>query len=166
MLEAMSAPIAPAPAALALSLAVVAGCEAEAVRGRVEVVVAPPGGEVPPWVHEQVQAAAGRDVIVYVGATWCEPCRHFHDAVTGGRLDVLFPRLTLLEFDLDRDEDRLTRAGYLSQMIPLFARPAPDGTASGGWIEGSIKGEGAVVELTPRLHALLRAPLRAPRRAP
>lgn len=158
MLERMSH----ARVALLAGLAI-AGCAAEAAPGKVEIVVAPPGVEVPPWVHAQVRAAAGRDVLVYVGATWCEPCRHFHDAVTGGRLDVLFPRLTLLEFDLDRDEDRLTRAGYLSEMIPLFARPAPDGTASGRQIEGSVKGEGAVVELTPRLHALVRARPRPPR---
>jgi hypothetical protein len=153
--------------ASALVLAALAGgCQpGGGTAGKVEVIAAPPDGEVAPWVAERVHAAhaRGRDVLVYVGASWCEPCQHFHHAVDDGRLDVLFGTLTLLEFHQDRDDDRLTRAGYVSRMIPLFAQPGPDGTASGRQIEGSIHGEGAVVELTPRLHALLRG--RRPARA-
>lgn len=97
----------------------------------------------------------GREVLVYVGATWCEPCQRFHEAAARGELDAAFPRLTLVEFDLDRDGDRLRTSGYASQYIPLFALPGADGRGTGKQIEGSIKGNGAVAEITPRLRALL-----------
>jgi hypothetical protein len=58
-------------------------------------------------------------------------------------------------YDLDKDRARLEAAGYKSEMIPLFAVPKKDGTASGLQMEGSIKGEGAVDEIRPRLDAML-----------
>jgi thiol-disulfide isomerase/thioredoxin len=100
--------------------------------------------------------ADGRRLLVYVGATWCEPCRRFHEAATAGKLDAQFGTLRLVEFDLDRDRDRLSAAGYQSSYIPLFAAPLDDGRASGRQIQGSVKGDGAVDEIAPRLHALLR----------
>jgi thiol-disulfide isomerase/thioredoxin len=97
-----------------------------------------------------------RKILVYVGATWCEPCRRFHRAVEEGKLDADFPSLRLIEFDLDRDQARLVAAGYASRLIPLFALPNADGRASGRQMEGSIKGDGAVNEIVPRLAGLLR----------
>jgi hypothetical protein len=101
------------------------------------------------------EKAEGRSLIVYVGATWCEPCQRFHHAVEHGELDAAFPALTVLAFDADRDSEALATAGYVSRLIPLFALPAPDGRASGQKIEGSVKGEEAVSEITPRLRALI-----------
>ncbi len=94
--------------------------------------------------------------MVYVGAKWCEPCQSFHKAAAKGELDGEFPDLTLLEFDLDEDRDRLATAGYVSQYIPLFAMPASDGRASEKKFEGSVKGDGAVANIAPRLRSLLR----------
>ena len=99
--------------------------------------------------------ADGRELLVYVGATWCEPCRHFHEAASRGDLDKVFPNLTLIEFDLDKDRDRLRAAGYAMSMIPFFSVPKPDGTASDRNMEGSVKGERAVADMAPRLRALL-----------
>ncbi len=96
-----------------------------------------------------------RDLVVYVGATWCEPCQRFHAAVARGELDDALAGLTLIELDFDRDGDRLAKAGYVSQYLPLFAIPGPDGRSSGRHLEGSIKGEGAVAEIAPRLKRLL-----------
>jgi thiol-disulfide isomerase/thioredoxin len=94
-------------------------------------------------------------LVVYVGASWCEPCQRFHRAAEAGALDGALPRLILIEFDLDRDHDRLVAAGYDSKYIPLFALASADGTASSHRIEGAIKGEGAVDFILPRLQALL-----------
>ena len=123
----------------------------------VDTVTAPAEGEVQEIVRGELTKAKGegRALLVYVGASWCEPCQRFHDAAKAGQLDAVFPGLRLLEFDLDRDADRLRRAGYVSKMIPLFAAPREDGTASGRQIEGSIKGSGAVDQISPRLRALL-----------
>jgi hypothetical protein len=125
---------------------------------RVEWVHAPPAGEVAQIVAAEQARAQGdrRQLLVYVGATWCEPCQRFHQAADAGKLDGAFGRLRLLEFDSDRDGERLTRAGYVSQMIPLFAAPGPGGRASGRQISGSIKGDGAVTEIVPRLASLLK----------
>lgn len=96
-----------------------------------------------------------RQLVVYVGATWCEPCTRFHDAALAGELDAGLGGVRLLEFDQDTWSDALLAAGYTSDLIPLFAVPNPDGTASGKQIEGAIKGKDAVAQITPRLKALL-----------
>ena len=122
-------------------------------------VLAPEGGDVATLVVDERRRAqaAGRDLLVYVGASWCEPCTYFHAAAEDGSLDEVFPTLRLLEFDLDRDRDRLAAAGYESKLIPLFVVPDADGRAGPRRTEGGIKGPNAVQNLTPRLQALLQA---------
>ena len=124
---------------------------------RIEFVEPPPSGDVAAFVTAELERARrdGHSVLVYVGASWCEPCKRFHHAVETGQLDGRLPNLRLLDFDRDRDGDRLAAAGYTSHYIPLFARPRPDGRSSQEQIEGSVKGDGAVAEITPRLKALL-----------
>jgi hypothetical protein len=96
------------------------------------------------------------NVLVYVGATWCEPCQRFHTAALAGEFDEILPRAHIVEFDLDADKDALAAAGYSSKLIPLFCVPKVDGTASDRKIEGSIKGTDAVGQnLIPRLRAFL-----------
>lgn len=114
-------------------------------------------GEVPPIVVEALAQTARerRTLLVYAGATWCEPCQRFHQAALHGELDADFPSLTVLEFDIDRDRERLAQAGYTAKYIPLFVLPQTDGTASHQMSSGGIKGEGAVADLVPRLKQLL-----------
>jgi thiol-disulfide isomerase/thioredoxin len=115
-------------------------------------------GAIEPWVQEQVELAdaAHLRVLVYVGASWCEPCQRFHKAVAAGELNGALNGLRFLEFDQDRDANALKVAGYLYQFIPVLALPDPDGRNHGRMITGSIKGPNAVQEnLVPRLQALL-----------
>jgi thiol-disulfide isomerase/thioredoxin len=114
-------------------------------------------GDVPTLVKNELASASqnGRSVVVYVGATWCEPCQRFHEAAERGELDAELPPMTFLEFDADVDTGRLRQAGYSSSYIPLFAVPGSDGRASGRAIEGGIKGAGAAREIAPRLKKLL-----------
>lgn len=124
--------------------------------GRVEVVPAPATGELAEYVAQEI-ARGSRDrvpVVVYVGATWCEPCRDFHAAADAGALDATLGPMRFLEFDLDRDGDRLTAAGYRSELVPLFARPLADGRASGTQTDGVRKGGNYVEQLAPRIKAL------------
>lgn len=127
--------------------------------GKVQLIEGPHAGDLAAAVAAQAaqSARAQRALLVYVGATWCEPCRRFHDAAEKGQLDAAFPRLDLLTFDTDVDAERLELAGYRSHLIPLFAVPAADGRASGRQIEGSVKGDDAVPNITPRLQGLLTA---------
>lgn len=141
-----------------LLLALATACGGERTQPRLELVEAPDVQDVAVYVRGALANAehAHKRLLVYVGASWCEPCRHFHDAAVAGQLDQALGNLRVLAFDADRDKEALQRAGYVSNLIPLFAVPRPDGTSSGKQIEGSIKGTGAVAEITPRLQALLQ----------
>jgi thiol-disulfide isomerase/thioredoxin len=124
-----------------------------------EILGAPAEGELAPMVQREDARARGegRRLVVYVGATWCEPCERFKKALAGGALDVELAGLRLLELDADRDQARLESAGCGSSYLPLFALPEADGRCSARErLEGSIKGEGAVAEITPRLRRLVR----------
>jgi hypothetical protein len=131
--------------------------EPQKAAGKVELVAVAAGQDAVATIQREAARAErdGKKLVVYVGAAWCEPCVRFHDAARAGQLDRTFPELRLLEFDRDRDEAELGRAGCLSRLIPLFARPSPDGRCTERRMEGSIKGEGAVAEITPRLRGLL-----------
>ena len=152
-----SAPPAPKPAATPSGNPAAPTGPLILARG-VRIVHAGPGADAAQVVRDERERARndGRDLVVYVGAKWCEPCQHFHKAAAKGDLDGEFPDLTLLEFDLDEDRDRLATAGYVSQFIPLFAMPGADGRASDKKFEGSVKGDGAVANIAPRLRSLLR----------
>lgn len=129
-----------------------------AAAGKLRVEDARAEGEVDGIVRDALAVASPgkRRVVVYVGASWCEPCQLFHRAAENGELDAQFPDVNLLVFDADRDGERLSAAGYeWKKYIPLFALPGPDGRASGKQFEGGIKGDGAVSYLAPRLRALL-----------
>lgn len=145
---------------LALACAASLACTTKspaAPAGKLRLIEGAHAGDLAASVAEQLKktAQADRTLLVYVGATWCEPCRYFHDAAEKGQLDAAFPRVDVLAFDTDLDAERLEIAAYRSNMIPLFALPGPDGRASGRQIEGSVKGDGAVANLTPRLQELL-----------
>lgn len=119
-----------------------------------------PAGEGPvaELVVAELAAAADdqRRLVVYVGASWCEPCVAFHEAIAAGRIGAPLGGARFLEFDLDRDGDRLREAGYTSRLIPLFVVPEADGRAGSRRTEGGIKGPGAVDNLVRRLGPLLK----------
>lgn len=131
---------------------------APAVRGP-RFLKAPADVPVAEHMATQVEEAdaAGEDILLYVGAEWCEPCQTFHDAVEAGELDEVLPNLRLVEYDLDVDADRLKKADYASRYIPLFTVPGPDGYSSGRQVEGAIKGDGAVKHILKRLVPLIEA---------
>src|SRR4029079_18428276 len=101
--------------------------------------------EVAPLVKTERENAGKnqRSFLVYVGASWCEPCQRFHEAAAHGELDPELPAITLLEFDADNDTGRLRQAGYASTYIPLFAVPNADRRASGRVLRRRGKGQRA-----------------------
>jgi hypothetical protein len=138
---------------LALMLAACSAAEPH----KLQLIDAPPGGDVEPMITaELAQAMAANDsLIVYVGAPWCEPCVAFHDAAAAGKLDDKLASVRLLVFDADRDGEALEAAGYHSSLIPLFVLPQIDGRSSGRQIEGAVKDRDIAEQLVPRLNRLL-----------
>ena len=126
-----------------------------------EILKAAPGladGRV--WVRTEMKRAEmeQRKLVIYVGASWCEPCVRFHDAVLAGQLDRELAGVRFLELDADVHERIRGEAdlGCSSRMIPLFARPTAEGRCGAERVEGAIKGDGAVGFILPRLVGLLR----------
>jgi len=119
--------------------------------------VHPEPGEIPEVVLTALQSATadGRQLVVYIGASWCEPCQAFHDALERGELDGELAGVRFLEFDSDEDGDQLRAAGYGGRLIPRFVTPGLDGRAGDHRMEGGIKGAGAVANIMERLTPLL-----------
>ncbi|HEY8374830.1 MAG TPA: thioredoxin family protein [Nannocystis sp.] len=145
---------APAPASAPQEAKTAAEARQAPSRAAPRFVPAPASGEVDAIVRAELAHGEG-PLLVYVGATWCEPCVAFHEAVTRGALDAALAGVRFLEFDLDRDRERLAQAGYSSRFVPLFVVPSPDGRASERKVEGGIKGQGAVEHIMRRLGPLL-----------
>lgn len=114
-----------------------------------------PSGSVAAGVKAVRAGEAQRTTLVYVGAAWCGPCQAFHKAAQAGELDALLPNLTLVEYDLDADRERLVKDGYSSSYIPLFVKPSIEGTPSDARIEGGTKGPDAARLIAERLRTLL-----------
>ncbi len=97
--------------------------------GKLKIVRPPADAEVTSFVRtERLRAKAeGRVLVVYAGAKWCEPCKHFHALAYGGKLDTRLSRMELVEFDVDADTERLAGAGYKYRFIPYFALAGADG---------------------------------------
>lgn len=143
-------------------VAALAACQGSAppppsAPAQLEWLDAPATADIAAYVAPLMSRAAAdhKTLLVYVGAAWCEPCRYFHEAAVGHKLDAEFGDLRIVAFDDDRDHAALATAGYRSPMIPLFALPGPDGRASGKQFGGSIKGDGAVAQISPKLRALV-----------
>lgn len=124
---------------------------------KVELIAAPADGDIAPYLAQQLATARAqnRQLVVYVGASWCEPCQRFHQAAAEGKLDGDFPRLRLVEFDQDRDRERLEAANCHTRMLPMFSAINADGTCAEQRFAGAIKGPGALDVIVPRLKLLL-----------
>ncbi|MBL8741598.1 MAG: thioredoxin family protein [Myxococcales bacterium] len=111
----------------------------------------------PAFIKAELERADrdGAKVVIYIGAEWCEPCQRFHQALKRGELDKDLPNVRFLDFDFDKHGTLLDQAGCVSKLIPLFARPTPDGKCGDQRTEGGIKGDGAVGHLVPRLRRIL-----------
>lgn len=141
---------------------VLAGCTSsapstvDASRGHVRLIEAPQG-DVAQIMKTRIAAAATehRSVLLYVGAPWCEPCQRLHKAAESGQLDSELGDVDLITFNSDMDAERLAVANYYSELIPLLVVPGADGRSTDKRMEGSVKGDGAVGQMIPRLRALL-----------
>ena len=87
-------------------------------------------GEVAPALVRRMAAVKDRRLMVFVSASWCEPCQRFHQAVERGELTGKLGQLDLVAYDAEPDAERLLMSGYEARMIPAFTVPGPDGRAT------------------------------------
>ena len=94
----------------------------------------------------------GKQLVVYVGAIWCKPCKDFDAATKQPNFGSELDHIRLMKFDWDRHQTPLHRANYGSQYLPLFVVPGPDGKGSDKRFFGSrFKGQVGVEDLKKRL---------------
>lgn len=131
--------------------------EASASRGKLQVLVATADSDALSAIRtERLKAKAeGRVLVVYVSATWCEPCKRLKEEIAAGRLDERLGKTTLLAFDADKDVDRLRSAGYSFAFVPFVALPGADGHPADTQ-EATGKGGSAWRELLDKLDAWQR----------
>jgi thiol-disulfide isomerase/thioredoxin len=76
----------------------------------------------------RLRAVEGKRVlVVYVGASWCPPCKRFHEAIRNHSLDEKLAGFDFLYLDMDVVKDKIVETGYASKYIPFFALPTGDG---------------------------------------
>lgn len=122
--------------------------------GKVRVIAAAQDSDALSLIRtERLRAKAdGRVLVVYVSATWCEPCKKLKEEIEAGRLDERLGKTNLLAFDADKDLDRLGSAGYTFKFVPYVALPGPDGRPAEAQ-EATGKGASAWKELLGKLDA-------------
>lgn len=130
-----------------------------APRRRVKIVEAAQDSDALSLVRtKRLEAKAeGRVLVVYVSATWCEPCKRLKAELESGRLDERLAKVTLLAFDADRDGDRLGAAGYSYRFVPYVALPGADGHPADSQ-QATGKGGEAWRELLGKLDTWQRTP--------
>lgn len=128
-----------------------------AARSKAVFVSADPDADASSLVRgRRLQAKAeGRLLVVYVGATWCEPCKRFKAEVESGRLDARLGSITFLAFDADKDAERLEAAGYTFSFVPFVALPSAGGRPSDS-VAATGKGSDAWRDLVAALEAWQR----------
>jgi len=123
-------------------------------KGHVKVEVASQDSDALSLIRTKRLEAKAQDrvLVVYVSATWCEPCKKLKAELESGRLDDQLGTVTLLAFDADKDIDRLGSAGYTFKFVPFVALPGADGRPVDTQ-EATGKGSGAWRELLGKLEA-------------
>jgi hypothetical protein len=96
-----------------------------------------------------------RRVVVYDSSPRSEPCVRFRESAVRGDLDSTLNKVLILEFDYDRDGERLEAAGYPFKVIPSFTIPQLDGQASRFVFEGSTHAPALTAFLGMKLQGLL-----------
>jgi thiol-disulfide isomerase/thioredoxin len=166
--------------ALALALALLAGCRRSDPPAPPELILAPPltaetkGAEASVWVAieaapagalaSRLKAEIGKAAVkklkpfVYIGAPWCKPCA----AIKKYRQDPLM--LDALKgtyvIDLDLDDwkaPELTALGFNAGEVPHFYLVDGEGRSTGRTITSSVWAEDIPVNMAPQLKAFFAA---------
>ena len=121
-----------------------------------------------PWTHLEgdlpdelasgaaVAAREGNQAVLYVGATWCGPCKEYKAALTAPRLKAAHAGVRILEADLDADGAALEALGVEVQGVPHWQTLDLDGKPVEHAIDGGAWGENTPENMAPVLTAFFK----------
>lgn len=90
--------------------------------------------------------------ILYIGATWCEPCAALKKYKSDPRMAEAFEGTYVIELDLDDWKlDELKALGLRAGVVPVFHALGADGRASGKTIDGGAWGDNIPENMAPPL---------------
>lgn len=90
--------------------------------------------------------------VLYIGATWCEPCSALKKYKSDPRMAEAFQGTYVIELDLDDWKvDELKALGFRAGVVPVFHVLGADGRASGPTIDGGAWGDNIPENMAPPL---------------
>ena len=90
--------------------------------------------------------------VVYVGATWCEPCLAIKKHRDDPRMKEAFTGVAIIEVDMDQwKSEQFAELNMKPSAIPVFYAVGSDGKATGKEIDGGAWGDNIPENMAPPL---------------
>ena len=109
-----------------------------------------PSIDDPGAVRTAARSAKGVPV-VYVGATWCGPCKIYKGTINDPRMVRAHLPVHIIELDADRHPATLKELAIAPTGIPHWEMVDKTGTSSGKKIDGSAWDDNTVEKMAPAL---------------
>ena len=102
----------------------------------------------------QTAAAGAKGVpIVYVGATWCGPCKVYKASLSDPRMVQAHRPVHIIELDADQHASTLQKLSISPSGVPHWEMVDPSGHSVGKHIDGSAWADNTVENMAPALSA-------------
>lgn len=113
----------------------------------------PDGSDVSAGLRGAVGEAerAGLKPVLYLGATWCQPCVAYERALFHPEMVAAHANVLLVKADFDRHGSALEAAGFVASGVPFWCHLDREGGNSGRCITGAAWGEDTPENMAPVL---------------
>jgi thiol-disulfide isomerase/thioredoxin len=112
------------------------------------------GGSLASAVKAEVAKAqaTGKKPVVYIGATWCPPCKAIKKFKADKQMVTAFEGAHIIELDVDDwSAADLAGLGYKANAVPVFIAVDKEGKAKGPTIDGGAWGDNIPANMAPPL---------------
>jgi len=107
-------------------------------------------GDATAAVRKSAKTAKGVPV-VYVGATWCGPCKVYKASLDDPRMVQAHRPVHIIELDADKHTEALSAVGIQPNGVPHWEMVDPSGKSVGKHIDGGAWGDNTVENMAPVL---------------